>query len=434
MANTSSSKPNSVRDARADQAGAIGAVLKAAYPKLVAGLIRRFGDVDRAEDAASEAMVRGLARWSTSGLPQEPMAWLFVTARNYDVDQLRKQQRLTAYEHDVRTLVSDEPDAEDNGLLPTRLEDDLLRLIFSCCHEALTPATQVLLTLKVVLGFSVAEVARAMLLQPKTAERRITRAKAQLKLHAQGYASPSDTQLIARLASVRRVIYLVFNQGYSQQESQSSQAADLVDEAIRLARMVGRLFRFDPEVRSLLALMLLNSARLPARLDAAGFFVPLHQQDRSQWRQGRIQEGIALIDAVFLSRPPPSSLQLQAAISALHCQAKTAEDTDWPQIVALYERLTRYDASPVVQVNHASAIAFGGDLAGAKLLLDGSVGDKRLLDYQPFHVACGYVEQALGNPAAAAVAYRRALALTKEQAQHKFLQQQLRQLTLAAEG
>ena len=346
----------------ADRAPNLEPLLKAAYPKVVATLIRLLGDVDRAEDAASEAVLKALATWPAGEIPLNTVAWLVTAARRFDLDQIRHRQVQERHGDNVRDFARPSDVERDE---PQVLEDDLLRLVFACCHPSLTEQTQVLLTLKVVLGFEVDVLARRFLLKKKTVEQRITRAKKRLG-EMQGLEMPRSHELGQRLRAVHRVIYLAFTQGYSEPELSRDQQTDLVEHAIRLGRMMARLFRREPETRSLLALMLLTASRDDARVDANGVHVPLQEQDRSLWSQALIKEGLALIDAVFVSRPMPGPYQLQAAISALHCRAASAAETDWSQIAGLYAKLVEYEPSSVVRLNWAIALAFAGDTRGAE--------------------------------------------------------------------
>ncbi len=390
----------------------------------MATLIRVLGDLDRAEEATSEAVVRALQRWPQDGIPENTVAWLVTTGRNYDTDLLRKRQLESQYGQTVRVLQPQAAAPASDELKVTPVEDDLLRLVFACCHPDLETRAQVLLTLKVVLGFSISEIARSLLLRERTAEQRLTRAKRALREHGGDFALPRANQLALRLAAVRQVIYLLFNQGYSEPQRARLAQTDLMNEAIRLCRMVVRLFRYDPETRSLLALMILNRARLAARMDTGGVFVPLQDQDRQRWSAADIEEGLALIDAVFVTRPPPGPYQLQAAISALHCRAHCFEDTDWAQIIGIYEKLLSLEHSPVVAVNHASAVALGGDPTTALTLLQRWQDEPQLQAYQPYYVALGYVQRQLGNVVEASAAYELAISLTRERAEQFYLKRQ----------
>lgn len=331
----------------------LGPILTAAYPKVAATLIRVLGDIDKATDATQEALVKALQIWARDGVPENPVAWLVTVGRNGAIDQIWREHRVVSLDANVIPLSSDylqtEMDVSEAAQSP--IDDDLLRLMFSCCHPSLKPQAQITLVLKVVLGFSVEEIARALLASPASVEKRITRAKRTLKVAQVPYEVPRANEIPQRLDAVLKAIYLLFNEGYTRIQDTDLTRSSLADVAIRLGRIVCRLFREDGEPRSLLALMLLSSARLPGRVDEDGIFVPLQHQNRALWERGMIDEGVALIDAVYAARHIPGAYQIQAAISAIHSQAKSAEVTDWPQIVALYHKLQEYDASPVIRIN-----------------------------------------------------------------------------------
>ncbi len=402
----------------------LGPILKAAYPQVVATLIRVLGDMDIAMDAAQDALVKALQRWQVDGVPDNPVAWLVTVARNGAIDGLRRDQRVVSLDGSVVNLVST-PDME---VIESEIDDDMLRLIFTCCHPALNPQVQVALVLKVVLGFSVEEIARALLLSTAAAEKRLTRAKAQLRDAGVEYEIPAARELPARREAVCRAIYLLFNEGFDRIHDSLVATSPLIDEAIRLARMTARMFRQDPEVRALLALLLLSTARLPARLDAQGVFVPLEAQDRSRWDTAMIREGVAIIDAVYAARHPPGSYQIQAAISAIHSQAETAANTDWPQIVALYERLLGIEDSPVVALNRAVALCFSGELPAAVAAMDELRNVKQFERYQPWYAALAFVEAQRGRTDAAREAYRVAIELAPSVAHRAYLERCVAQL------
>ncbi len=398
-------------------------MLKAAYPKVVATLSRVFGDLDLAEDATQDAMLKALNHWRSKGLPNEPVAWLVTVARNGAIDQMRKTARAQPLGDNVVYLQSTEP-TPDILADTEHLSDDLLRLIYTCCHPSLTEETQILLTLKVVLGFSVPEVAAALLSSRTSVERRVSRAKRKLEAESDGFQVPPISAIPERSDAVLRVVYLLFNHGYSRYGQPEVYQERLMDQAIRLARMVVRSFRDHPEAKALLALMLLISARAPARLDTAGCFVPLVEQDRTRWDWSRIREGRAVVDAVLAARHPPGAYQIQAAIAALH-NVERADVTDWQQIAGLYERLTKYDHSPVVPVNRAVAIAMAGDDLGAHRLLSALVSEPRLQAYQPFHAALAFVFERLGRRKDAQRCYEQAVDLCESAPERAYLMQRL---------
>ena len=408
----------------------LGAILKAAYPQVVARLARVLGDMDRATDATQDALVIALKKWRVDGIPREPVAWLVTVGRNRAIDGYRRDARVVSIDTQL-------PLAEDH-LEPTRfvadeialseLEDDLLRLVFTCCHPALTPPAQITLVLKVVLGLSVEEIARALLVSLASIDKRITRAKARLKASDVDYLAPGRKDIPERIDTVLKAIYLLFNEGYSRLGDDHLARHRLIDEALRLGRMVTRAVRHDPEARSLLALMLLSAARIPARLDDEGVFVPLDAQDRERWDAGMIREGVALIDSVYAARHPPGAYQIQAAISAIHSGAPSSETTDWRQIVALYDKLMEYDRSPVVPVNRAVALAFAGNHETAHAALEALRDEPALARYQPLYAALAFVQERLGDAARAREAYARAIELADSAAQKVYLKRRLARL------
>jgi RNA polymerase sigma-70 factor (ECF subfamily) len=409
----------------------LGPILKAAYPQVVATLVRVLGDMDKAMDATQDALVKALQNWHTQGVPEQPVAWLVTVARNRAVDQIRRESRAISIDSNVVPLVTEklvnEPDFD---ILLSDVDDDLLRLMFTCCHPALASSAQIALVLKVVLGFSVEEIARALLASKASIDKRITRAKQKLRADQIPYEVPATEALPERLDAVLKAIYLLFNEGYSRIQDGHVARNSLIEEAIRLGRMVSRLFRHDSEPRSLLALMLLSAARLPARLDASGAFVPLHEQDRTRWNHAMISEGVAVIDAVHAARHLPGPYQIQAAISAIHSQAVVAEDTDWTQIVALYEKLKGYDRSPVVVINTAVALCYCGQVDRAVASLQNLPDTGQLENYQPLYAALAFVHEFAGDDDSARPAYVRAMELAASAAQKAYLQKKLNLLEM----
>lgn len=407
----------------------LGAILSAAYPQVVATLIRVLGDIDQATDAAQDALVKALQVWGADGVPHNPVAWLVTTGRNRAIDQLRREQRIVSLDSNVVPLHG-EPGMDDAAVEDEDVgdvDDDLLRLLFTCCHPALNQSAQMVLMLKVVLGFSNEEIARALLASPASIEKRLTRAKARLREADVPYEVPQAKDIPARLEVVLQAIYVLFNEGYSRVQDSALHRGSLIDVALRLGRMTSRLFRFDPRPRSLLALMLLSAARLPARLSADGAWIPLDAQDRNLWDQGMISEGLAIIDAVYAARHLPGGYQIQAAISAIHAKAGSAAQTDWPQIAALYGKLAEYDPSPVVQVNHAVALIYSERCAEARVLLSAQQV-KKLSGYQPYFAALALLEEQEGDTDAACAALERAIELAESSAQRNFLKSWLERL------
>lgn len=406
-----------------------GAVIKAAYPRVIAALTRVFGDIDIAQDAAHDAMFKALDDWRRQGVPDHPVAWLVKVGRNLAIDRLRRSRFESPLkdEWDVAGVEPDVAAAAEN----LHLNDDLLRLLFSCCHPALSEDSQIALTLRVVLDFSVAEIAAALLTQRDAIERRLTRAKARLaaRLANSGvdFRAPVGEELTSRQQAVLRIVYLLFNYGYAHQGSIDVQRQRLMEQAIRLGRLLVRIFVDSAVAKSLLALMLLTSARTAARYGPGGEFVPLDAQDRNLWDWSCIREGRAIIDAVVAARHPPESFQIQAAIASLHSQADGSQ-TDWLQIAGLFQLLERHDPSPVVCVNHAVAIAHAGDPAAALTRLETLRGDSRLGGYQPLAAALAHVYRQLGQLANAHVAYDRAIELADSAPERAWLNRQLNEL------
>ena len=407
----------------------LGPVLKAAYPQVVASLTRVLGDIDRAMDATQDALVKALQKWPESGVPDQPVAWLVTVGRNGAIDVLRRDAKVVSIdqgnslERDIG--LEDDATIEVNELSLSEIDDDLLRLMFVCCDPVLTPTSQITLILKVVLGFSVEEIARALLSSPGNVEKRITRAKQKIKRQANGYPTPRKEDIPARLNSVLQAIYLLFNEGYSRVQDGNLQRSNLVDEAIRLARIACRLIRKHPDPRSLLALMLLNTARMPARMDGHGELVPLLEQDRKRWDANLTSEGLALVDAVFFARHPPSAYQIQAAISALHNKATSADTTDWHQIVGLYAKLSELDPSPVVVINWAAALSMSEDPIGALQRLETLQAQPSIDRYQPYHAARAHILSQLGQQQEAVLSYKKAIALAGSIPQKNYLQSRL---------
>ncbi|MEY2470989.1 MAG: polymerase sigma-70 factor, subfamily [Actinomycetota bacterium] len=399
-------------------------VFRTEFGSAVATLVRLFGDIDVAEEAVQDAFVIAMDKWASDGVPPNPGGWIVTTAKRKALDKLRRES--TRGQRETRAVVEatvpedTEPDMDDDSALP----DDRLRLIFTCCHPALAPASQVALTLRLLGGLECPEIARAFLVPEETMAKRLVRAKAKIRDAHIPYRVPSDEELPDRLRYVLQVIYLVFNEGYSA-SSGALQRTDLCDEAIRLARVCSELMPDEPEVFGLLALMLLISARRDARVDANGDLVLLPDQDRSLWSRDRIDEGLALVRAL-LRRNQPGPYQIQAAINAVHSSAPTAADTDWSQIVALYDQLTVFTPTPVVALNRAAAIA-ERDGAEAGLAALEPLADA-LDAYHPFHVARAELLSRVGRVKTAAGAYHRALELVGNDDERLFLERRLRAL------
>jgi RNA polymerase sigma factor (sigma-70 family) len=327
---------------------AVEDLLRELAPQVLGVLVRRYGDFDAAEDAVQEALLAAAVRWARDGVPEKPRGWLLQTAERRLIDQRRSEQSRRARE----SLAS----AHDEPSRDASEQDDSLILLFMCCHPALTPASAIALTLRAVGGLATAEIARAFLVDEATMAQRISRAKQRIKASGVPFRMPTDDELAQRLRLVMHVLYLIFNEGYAGSSGRELQRVELAEEAIRLARMAHRLLPDDGEVAGLLALMLLLDARRPARTDPAGELVPLAEQDRGRWDRARIAEGVAVLDRAMGNRPV-GEYRLQAAIAAVHDRAAHADETDWPQILALYELLDDLTDNPIVTLNRAVAAA-----------------------------------------------------------------------------
>jgi RNA polymerase sigma-70 factor (ECF subfamily) len=393
--------------------------------RVLATLIRLLGDFDLAEEAMHDAFAAAVERWSREGVPANPRAWLVSTGRFKTIDAMRRRARFDASvaelagRWDVDT--NDAATWESDGV-----EDDRLRLIFTCCHPALPPDAQVALTLREVCGLTTEEIARAFLTTPPTVAQRIVRAKAKIRDAGIPYEVPSQVDLPDRLDTVLRVIYLVFNEGYSASSGSSLTRPDLASEAIRLGRLLVELLP-EAEAIGLLALMLLHESRRAARASPAGELVLLDDQDRSLWNRHQIAEGLTLVEQALSSRRF-GPYTLQAAIAAVHAEAPNAAATDWAQIVGLYDVLMRADPSPVVELNRAAAMAMrDGPLAGLGLI-DAILARGDLCEYHLVHSARADLCRRLGRNSEARVSYERALALTRQEPERRFLERRLSEL------
>ncbi|MDQ2730204.1 MAG: RNA polymerase sigma factor [Armatimonadota bacterium] len=391
--------------------------------RILATLIRLLGDFDLAEDALHDAFAAAMEKWPREGMPGNPRAWLVSTGRFKAIDMLRRRARLDASLPELaESLYSNTDDGPDDD----GIEDDRLRLIFTCCHPALAPDARVALTLREVCGLTTEEIARAFLTTPTTLAQRIVRAKRKIKDAGIPYQLPTREDLPDRIEGVLHVVYLVFNEGYSASSGDSLTRADLSGEGIRLGRLLYELLP-QPEVAGLLALMLLHESRRPARTSPAGDLILLADQDRSLWRQDQIREGISLVERALPSRPL-GPYTLQAAIAAVHAEAPNAEATDWNQIVALYDVLGRVEPSPVVELNRAVAVAMrDGPLAGLALI-DAIQARGDLVEYHLLYATRADLCRRLGHTAEARSAYERALALAQQEPERRFLERRLREL------
>jgi RNA polymerase sigma-70 factor, ECF subfamily len=394
-------------------------------PRALATLIRLLRDFDLAEDMLQEAFAAAVEQWPLQGVPGNPCAWLVSTARHKAIDRLRRDRNFAAKQAEIAYLseaASGAPDPVDETF-----PDDLLRLIFTCCHPALSVEAQVALTLKTLCGLSVEEIARAFLVPPPTMAQRLVRAKG--KIHAAGipYEVPASDRLSERLDGVLRVVYLVFNEGYAATSGDALVRRELCGEAIRLGRLLRALLPRVGEVVGLVALMLLQDSRRVARVDAAGELVTLEEQDRSLWDRGQIAEGEALAEEA-VRRGGAGFYALQAAVASLHAHARRADETDWPQIAGLYALLLRLHPSPVVALNHAAAVAMGSRLDRGLRLIEQIEASGSLSGYHLLPAAKADILRRLGRRLEAAEAYRRALELVTLEAERRYLQRRLREV------
>jgi RNA polymerase sigma-70 factor (ECF subfamily) len=392
---------------------ALDATFRAARPRVLAALLRWFGDVEIAEEAFQEACLKALAAWPGQGPPRDPVAWLVLVGRNAGVDGLRRAARAGALPAELAPPLATETDMAA-GLDDAEYGDDLLRLLFICCHRDLPATQQIALALRIVCGLSVAEIARAFLVGEAAMEQRITRAKRAIGRANVPFEPPSPLARGERVATVSAMIYLTFNQGHAAAAREGTPRHRLAEEAIRLARLLLGLFPDEPELMGLLALMLLHQARAEARLGPDGKLVLLEEQDRSRWNRAAIVEGTALTNRAFrMGRPGP--YQLQAAIAALHARAPTAAKTDWPQIAQLYRVLAEMQPSPVVALNHAVAVSRAEGPQAALALVEPLATP--LAGYVWFHAVRAHLLETLDRPNDARAAYEAALRLAHSAAE-----------------
>ena len=409
-----------------DVAAAVDAVYRSDWGRIVATLIGLVGDFEIAEEAAQEAFTVAVDRWRATGVPEFPRAWIIQTARHKAIDRIRRETRfaekLESYAASGLVHSVEAPDYD-----ASEIPDDRLRLIFTCCHPALPLEAQVALTLRTLGGLETDEIARAFLVPPATMAQRLVRAKRKIRDARIPYVVPDTTEIPERLDAVLTVIYLVFNEGYAATRGTPLVRTDLCAEAIRLGRLVRTLMTPPPaEATALVALMLLHDSRRHARLDEAGDLVVLEEQDRGRWDRGQIAEALPLVEEALRGGPGPFALQ--AAIAALHCQAERAEDTDWRQIVRLYDRLERVQPSPIVSLNRAVAVAMADGPGPALALIDMLAAAGDLDHYHLLHAVRADLLRRLGQRAEATNSYARAIALVTNDSERRFLERRLREV------
>jgi len=411
----------------ADTSTAVDELYRTDWGRIVATLIGMFGDFDLAEESAQEAFAAAVDQWPASGVPEFPRAWVIQTARHKAIDRLRRQalseQKLADYRSSGLVREFEEP-----ALPGEEIPDERLRLIFTCCHPALALEAQVALTLRTLCGLQTDEIARAFLVPVATMAQRLVRAKRKIRDARIPYVVPQTSDIPERLDAVLAVIYLVFNEGYAATGEGPLVRTDLCAEAIRLGRLVRTLMVPGPpaEATGLLALMLLQDARRDARLDAAGDLVLLEEQDRTRWHRGQIAEALPLVEEAIRGGPGPFALQ--AAIAAVHCEAARPEDTDWRQILGLYDVLARLNPSPIVALNRAVAVAFVEGPQAALAIVDFLTTAGDLENYHLLHAARADLLRRAGDLAAAATSYRRALALATNPSERRFLERRVREV------
>jgi len=406
------------------------ATIAAARPRAMAAFLRYFRDLDRAEDAFQEACVRALSAWPKNGPPRDATGWLILVGRNAQVDAIRRQQRATneADEFVTDAAIGGEPDMIER-LDQNHFRDDILRLLFTCCHPDLSPAQQIAVALRIISGLSVMQISRAFLVSEAAMEQRITRAKARIAKAELPYEAPGAIERTDRLAAVAKMLYLLFNEGYTAADPASDRAG-LCAEAIRLARMLLEMFPAEPELMGLLALLLLQHSRTAARFDEGGFPILLDEQDRLLWNRDTIAEGAALIDKAMRHRAP-GPYQIQAAIAALHARADSPAETDWPQIDQLYQALERQAPSPVTTLNRAVAVAHILGVAAALELI--APLSEALDGYFYFHGTRGVFYKEMGNTQEARRSFAKAMALASSPAEALHIRREIERLEQGAD-
>jgi len=404
-------------------------VFREEYGRIIATLIRLSGSFDLAEESLQEAFASAAANWESGGAPRNPGAWLTTVAHRKLLDAVRREKTKTEKQIELtyeaeRLRTYDEPAPPDEAM---EYPDDRLRLIFTCCHPSLSLEARVALTLRTLGGLTTSEIARAFLTPESTLAQRLVRARNKIRIAKIPYEVPSLNLMSDRLAAVQAVIYLIFNEGYSATAGDSLVRRDLCAEAIRLARVLCELSPGEPENPGLLALMLLQDSRREARMNENGEFVTLEEQDRSRWDRREIEEGLRLVETALRQRSV-KNYQLQAAIAAVHAEAKTAEETDWRQIVALYKELMRINSSAIVALNHAAAVAMSEGFEKGLILVEEAGASGRLDHYYLFHAARADLLRRLHRSQEAATAYTRAISLTTNHVEQQYLRKRLNEV------
>ena len=407
---------------------AVDAVYRSDWGRIVATLIRQFGDFELAEDAAQEAFTAAVDQWRTDGVPESPRAWIIQTAKHKAIDRLRRQTRLQEKLEEFPELTA-EPTIDGPDLDFAEIPDDRLRLIFTCCHPAISLEAQVALTLRTLGGLQTDEIARAFLVPTATMAQRLVRAKRKIRDAGIPFSVPDTSDMPERLDAVLTAIYLIFNEGYAPTRGKPPVRADLCAEAIRLARVVTTLMEPNPpaEANALLALMLLHDSRREARLDDEGDLVILEEQDRSRWNKPQIDEALSLVNKTMTLAPGPFALE--AAISAEHCKAARSEDTNWRRIVRLYDLLYDVLPSPIIALNRAVAVGMADGPQSAITLLDELAASGELEGYHLLHAARADMLRRTGASREAAESYELALGLVSNDSERRFLERRLREVT-----
>jgi RNA polymerase sigma-70 factor, ECF subfamily len=411
----------------ANATAAVETVYRADWGRIVAALIGLVGDFDLAEECAQEAFAAAVDQWPAAGVPEFPRAWIIQTAKHKAIDRIRRQgryaEKLESYSTSGFVRLSEEP-----GYDTTEIPDDRLRLIFTCCHPALALEAQVALTLRTLCGLETDEIARGFLTSSTTMAQRLVRAKRKIRHARIPYIVPEANDVSVRLDAVLTVIYLVFNEGYVATRGESLLRTDLCSEAIRLGRLIVALMAPQPpaEAKALLALMLLHDARRDARLDESGEIVTLEAQDRGRWHRDQIGEALSMVEDVLRGTPGPFALQ--SAIAAVHCRGARSEDTNWPEIVKLYDRLARVQPSPIVSLNRAVAVAMAEGPRAGLALIDALSATNDLGAYHLLHAARADLLRRAGSHDEAAQSYLKALALVTNDSERRYLQRRLREV------